>query len=271
MSAKPPPKKLKSEIVHLNQSLHHIERQQHAGIQRAPDSLPVLEAFQEYLARERKRANRRVAAMVVLFALILVAIGTVSIGVVLLLSRDMSNQAMAFTQRTGVLENQLGDLVDTTDESLGGIQERLAALQSGLTTAQQEQLDQQAASGSAASNLTSRIDGYSLSLAALNEELAALRAHNANVQTRLSSITNELAEVAARPIAFPPTPARLGGATVVEPAGMATNGALRLVPMGTTPQHLPVETITLPIVPPGESTPVKWRIPFFKREGRASF
>ena len=144
MPAAPPPKKLKSEIVHLNQSLHHIERQQHAGIQRAPDSLPVLEAFQEYLARERQRANRRLAAMVALFAFILLGLGGVSVGVVLLLADRMSRQAVSFSEQTRSLEGELGALVGTTDDSIAGIQTTLSSLQAGLLTSQQDQQTQQA-------------------------------------------------------------------------------------------------------------------------------
>lgn len=257
-----PPKKLKSEIVHLNQSLHHIERQQHAGIQRAPDSLPVLEAFQEYLARERQRANRRLAAMVALFAFILLGLGGVSVGVVLLLADRMSRQAVSFSEQTRSLEGELGALVGTTDDSIAGIQTTLSSLQAGLLTSQQDQQTQQASRHAVDSNLTTRIDHYAGALTALTGELEALRTHNATVQARLAAITNELAVVAARPAGPPLPPANFDPANRALTEAPSAPSASTTAP--TSDRRLPVESITLPIVPPGETAPVKWRIPYFK-------
>ena len=54
-----PPKALKSPLVHLDHNRKEIETSQFAGIQRAPGSLPVIEAFQGFLDKERKIARRR--------------------------------------------------------------------------------------------------------------------------------------------------------------------------------------------------------------------
>ncbi len=255
MPAAPPPKKLKSEIVYLNQSLQGIERQQHADIQRAPESMPVLEAFQEYLSQERRRSSRRVAAMVTLFAFILMGLGGVSITVVLLLSDRMTKQAVAFSERTGTLKGELGQLVTSTDDSISGIQATLAALQSGLSGAQQAQQDQLVTGSAVASNLTIRIDDYVNAITTLNAELEALRRNNATVQARLTSITNELSAVATRTVTR--LPSASAALTAPVDASVAAGGARS--------RRLPFESITLPIVPPGETTPVNWRIPLFKR------
>ena len=52
MDNESPPKMVKAQLVRLDDSLKQIERRQVAGIQRAPGSLPVLEAFQTFLENE---------------------------------------------------------------------------------------------------------------------------------------------------------------------------------------------------------------------------
>ena len=74
-----PPKTVKAQLVRLDDNLKRIERTQFAGIQRAPGSLPVLEAFQLVLENERRIAQRRLG-IVTAIALLAILLSVVASG-----------------------------------------------------------------------------------------------------------------------------------------------------------------------------------------------
>jgi hypothetical protein len=85
MSDDLPPKMVKAQLVRLDDSLKQIERRQVAGIQRAPGSLPVLEAFQVFLENEQRKARRRM--LMVMTIAFLIIVGAATAGYLLVKSR----------------------------------------------------------------------------------------------------------------------------------------------------------------------------------------
>lgn len=104
-----PPKMVKAQLVRLDDSLKQIERRQVAGIQRAPGSLPVLEAFQAFLENEQRKARRRMLAVTALAVLLLCAAS----GAGFMLVRQQLRQAAADFEAVGSRTDAIAETVDT--------------------------------------------------------------------------------------------------------------------------------------------------------------
>lgn len=140
-----PPKTVKAQLVRLDDNLKQIERKQFAGIQRAPGSLPVLEAFQVFLENERKKAQKKlfiitgIAVFAVLFAV-------VSGGLYIrntLRGADARTDSLAYT--TAELEQSLGNVTgrqQTTEDRLVRTARHLSAQRRSLAE-QAERLEEQ--------------------------------------------------------------------------------------------------------------------------------
>lgn len=182
-----PPKTVKAQLVRLDDNLKQIERKQFAGIQRAPGSLPVLEAFQLFLENERKTSQRRLLVVTTsAIAAILLTVAGAGLYIWHTLQRaDERTDAIAFT--TAELQQSLGSISDrqqTTDERLAQAARHLIAQRRALSE-QTERLSQQQQVAS------SEQAGRDAELMQLREQLLALQAAQDSMQQLLATMGSD--------------------------------------------------------------------------------
>jgi hypothetical protein len=110
-----PPKTVKAQLVRLDDNLRRLERAQFAGVQRAPGSLPVLEAFQLFLENERKHTQRRILCITAgaIFAILLSVIGS---GLYIRYAlRNANSKTDALASTTESLQTSMGELASSQD------------------------------------------------------------------------------------------------------------------------------------------------------------
>ncbi len=145
-----PPKTVKAQLVRLDDNLKQIERKQFAGIQRAPGSLPVLEAFQLFLENERKKAQRKLF-IITAIALFSILFSVVTAGLYIrstLRHADARTDTLAYT--TAALQQSLGSITNRQQTSEDRIlrtarhvaaQRRILAEQSDRFTTERDEME----------------------------------------------------------------------------------------------------------------------------------
>ena len=192
-----PPKTVKAQLVRLDDNLKQIERTQFAGIQRAPGSLPVLEAFQLFLENERKIAQQRLL-MVTAIAIIAILVSVASAGLYIrhtLRNADARTDSLAHT--TAEIQHSLGSISQrqqTAEERLVQAARHLAAQRQTLAEQAAQLSEQQQAV------LNEREERAS--------EVIRLREQVESLLTSQASIQQMLTAAPARPtVLSPPQPA----------------------------------------------------------------
>jgi hypothetical protein len=146
-----PPKTVKAQLVRLDDNLKRIERAQFAGIQRAPGSLPVLEAFQLFLENERKIAQRRLWAVtgISLFSILITVAGAAVYIHHMLRNADARTDELARTATK--IETNIEGLAQRQQTADAILQEtsRTIASQQAALNEQSERISQQQQAASA--------------------------------------------------------------------------------------------------------------------------
>jgi len=257
-----PPKMVKAQLVRLDDSLKQIERRQVAGIQRAPGSLPVLEAFQAFLENEQRKARRRMLSVTAFAVLLLCAVA----GAGFLLVRDQLRQAAAKFQEVGKRTEDIA----ATVESLKHEQDvELLALENRFRDESSQIIAQYSSLLQEQQTLATK---NSSSLETLDERLQRLEKENGSLQERLAALTDDQPAIStpaspdvevvpptvtAPTIAIAPAAeSKVAEATVAvaETAVTApTNPAVNIV------KHPLVYLMT--IVPEGHTSGIRWMLP----------
>ncbi len=265
-----PPKTLKNQLVRLDDNLKQIERKQFAGIQRAPGSLPVLEAFQEFLDNERRKARRRMVALTAVFVAIFILAGAGTATAVYLQMKRMRVDYNAVSARTADLESKLAEEQQTTQSSLTAIEARLGEasktgkdLHDELLAAHSGVADQVKADSARMAEMQAVLDRLADENGALKEDLD-------RVMKDWPSVTRQVAELTTGQPA--PKPER--GAVKPEPktpdvAEASAEKASRDVAVPVVPvvaaappvKEAEPTVFALTLVPPGEKHGIRWRLP----------
>ena len=239
-----PPKAVKAQLVRLDDNLKQLERAQFAGIQRAPGSLPVLEAFQLFLEQERKTARRRILAVAGLSLFLILSSLTGAGFYIHYALRQTGYQTEALAGRTTELaqsieaihtqQRNVDNILSRTELALAAQQLHLEAQERELKEAQElVHTDLQA----------SRVD-----IIALREQLESLLADQTTLRqnqeaTRFPQHADVL--VQAMPDVGPPT---------IGPA----RRRIELPPVAA-PQAVPFTIVT--ISPEGRPDGIRWILP----------
>ncbi len=245
MDVSPPPKRLKNQLVHLDHNLKQIERTRYAGIQRADNALPVLEAFQLFLDGERRRMTRRLT-IVTGTLLLLVAVGAgVAVTAVVLLAGNVEREQADATARLRALSGSIAESTQASGQALERLRTELAGAREALAT-------DQAAWGSSQSNMASVVDGYASSMDTLQALVAELQAKNARLASSVDAMETRWPELSNVVATVRSELAAAQAATAVAPVVGSARGATEAV---TGP------AIGLAIVPEGQVHPIRWRLP----------
>ena len=249
-----PPKTLKTQLVRLDHGLKQIERKQFAGIQRAPGSLPVLEAFQEFLDNERKRSKRRMVALCTFFVLLLLVTAGAGMGVIYWQMQRVASDYDTVKTQTAEIDAKRVAEDEVTRRLLATLESRLGADSQRIIERHGELL---AAHTTTAQQVTQ--DGESL--AAMMAVLDKLAGENEVLKEGLERIAKEQAAIsqARRTQA---ESRMLEDARISASRGHAANAIERpAVEPRTRSKVTDPSTLSLTIVPLGELNGIRWRLP----------
>ncbi len=248
-----PPKTLKTQLVRLDNNLKQIERSHFAGIQRAPGSLPVLEAFQDFLNMERRKARRRMLALSAFFVVLLLTAAGAGTGIVFWQMKCMAVDYDNVTARTKDLNAKLISEDETTRASLAELESRLESENQGLIQRHEKLL-------SAHTTIAEQILQDGTSLTAIQETLDRLASENAALKEDLDRVMKDWPSVSQQVQALEgskPSPAQ---PRVTQPREASVVASTEVAPVLLKPSP-PRSQIALTIVPQGEQHGIRWRLP----------
>ncbi len=236
-----PPKAVKAQLVRLDDSLKQIERTQVAGIQRAPGSLPVLEAFQLFLENERRKAQRKMLAISAL-AVLSILIATAS-GVFFLRSQmqDTASDLQRISSRTDALADALAEAERRGTEELQVLESRFRDESRRIVEQYSALLDEQQGAGK------EDPDQMGAQLETIEERLTRLEAENEHWKSQFSA-RDPMARPAEQPLQE----------TVV-----AANhtGSIANVPVTRTEMAGTGSQLILTLIPDGQQQGIRWMLP----------
>jgi len=253
-----PPKTLKTQLVHLDHNLKQIERSQFAGIQRAPGSLPVLEAFQEFLDKERQKAKKRLMAVTALFTVLIILAAAAGFAVISMQSKRTAADYSAVTKKTAEIESQIKDANAASQSLIDDLESRLSS-----------NSDNQLQLLTAHSNVAAIVSSDSEQIAELQKTIEKLESENNALKTNLGNIIEDWHSVTQRieKIAFvqealvkqkeerdakPDRPKTIRVASVRPPAPAPS-------PKSSS------SSIMMTITPKGNSQGIRWRLPHIEQ------
>jgi hypothetical protein len=261
MNEQLPPKMVKAQLVRLDDNLKQIERRQVAGIQRAPGSLPVLEAFQAFLENEQRKARRRMLAVTAFAALLLCAVAGGGFVLVQQQLRRAAVDVAAVGTRTDAIAATIENLKRDQDAELLELENRFRD-ESSQIIAQYSSLQQ------AQQALAEKFNSDSLET--LEARLLRLEAENETLQSRLASLTSGPIVTAPAEQVSPSAPQdeRLPDAVDTPPGPVTTAEVSTAAVMASVKQTSPAVTVVehsqgylMTIVPEGHSSGIRWMLP----------
>jgi hypothetical protein len=248
-----PPQRLSSELEQLDHGLKRIQRTQHPGLQRAPDSLPVLEAFQGFLEAERRKARARLVTLFVTALLMLLVVASGAVALILRTSGDLQGRVDKYVATSVTLASDVAEAREKSSHAILGFENKLANVQQELEVGLAEAIRL-----SEANDVPLELPAaYHEAMAELKAELRQMRETNTDLAGALQSATNEW-ELAATAASLAYTPVR--------PVHAALTDLPDALPLDDTgnrnvPPPSGTRSMTLFISPPGDASSVKWRLP----------
>jgi hypothetical protein len=193
-----------------------------AGIERTPKSLPVLQAFQEFLEAERRRSLRKMMFLTAFFAVVLIAV--IAAGLFLaveFMGRMRGNMDLAQTDA--------------------------AAARQAASAAGEEA--KSAATSMASETIRLRND--------VEKDLAGFALASSTLEDRLAACTNRMADI-AESVAMIERRLRGNLDEIIAPPHAVQTAPLQTPPASS---NVACTAITLTIAPRDSDRPVRWRIP----------
>jgi len=247
-----PPKNLKSKLTHLDHSLKDIERKQYPGIQRAPGSLPVLEAFQEFLDKERVKAEKRLRMVSTIFMLLMLALIA---GGGILIYLQTSRSAASYEK----LSRQTQQLQAATNRTAAVISGLAKQLESGRAEKEKlkELYDATAAKVSSGAATVKQLRASLNDIAAENREL---RAELEKIERQRELTAGKVQELAALQAALTEKIKEIRAPS----AAPGQQSVAKVMRPAAKPPVKPAENpavIAMLIKPAGSSAGIRWRLP----------
>ncbi len=232
-----PPKNLKNQLVRLDHNLKQIERKHYAGIQRAQGSLPVLEAFQEFLENERRAARRKMQMLSVAYLLLFLAVLGGAGTFVYLQMSSMSEDYSQISSQTDQLASELA----AKTESASAARQSLASRHEQLVTTQ--------------SNTVAQLEKEAERIESLEKTLNQLSSENVALKSDLERAMRDWPEVEAKVDAF------IDQYRVWRTLPGASTAIESSAPLAFAANDMADNSVNLTIVPPGAEHGIRWRLP----------
>lgn len=256
-----------------------------------PESLPVLDAFREFLEAERRRTRRRMQAMAFSFITVLVLVVAGGLAMIHnhlsrisseygVIRKALEEDAALFDHRTAEAVLRVGQTAQKTQQAVDRAEKAARSLRSDL--------DRQSQALSAAEgNFGTQLGMQSNTLGQMHALLAVLQTENATLQNHLQAfqsglptLTDEMEAVRAlisdlrslpvQPVAPVGQPVAPRAATSEDTAGheLTTKGPMETLVSGQAHPPMkaavaadppPTENLSLLIVPHGGKHPARWK------------
>lgn len=240
------------EIVHLDNDLRQIEKRQFGELQKAPDSLPVLEAFQEFLESERRRTRKRMQVLSAVFALILI----VAIGAGVFTFRNqfsnVENEFHALNEKASAFAEKTSENNRATKVALGRLSANLSEMKNTFSSDQVSMLTSQ-------SNIVTKVGTYEKQVSELQQMLDDIENENDDMKKELAKMNKTWLTVSR---VIRNNRNKKANSTRKNEKAETISTPLLAAATGKAP------TIMLTILPPGESHGIKWRLPAILSESQ---
>jgi hypothetical protein len=220
------------------------------------DSLPVLQAFQDFLESERKQARRQIRAVTSFFLLLFLIITGAGAFFGYVYFGKMNNQIALMNNEILFLNGELNQTKSTmsieTKKLLSGLADRTDALSTRIVDG--DVLIKQA-TAKISSSFSNSMTASFVELEQIRDSLAALQKDN-------RSLRQDLATINITPPATSPS-MEMASSSSSYPSETSTSlPAERKVPKPPTSSEL--SPLEIGILAPGSSNAMKWRIPIWE-------
>ena len=214
----PNPTPVNKPVVHPNSDLANTQ-----------ESLPVLQAFQQFLDVERKRTRSRMITLTLVFIVVFILVAAISLTVALTYTRQFTKDFHDMKDQVAVVQQDAQKVNSDTRTALTNFETEASKLQSDMLNISQSTTD-----------IKAQTESYDSALTKLREMVNSLAAQNDSLRTDVARLKN----------ASPNQPQPLYYQSIRE----------------TTRQQLAQpdnnsSTLVMPIVPRGKTNAVAWRIP----------
>jgi len=193
------------------------------------ESLPVLQAFQQFLDIERKRTRSRMITLTLVLVVLFVLVAGISLTVALTYTRQFTKNFRDMKDQVTTVQQDAEKVNSETRNALTNFENEASRLQRDVESVSQSTTE-----------IKARTESYDAALTKLRETVNSLAAQNDSLRT----------DVARLKIAWPSEPQPLHYQSIQQTA--------RQQP---AQQSDSPSTLVMPIVPRGKTNAVAWRIP----------
>lgn len=239
-----PPKVLRNEVMRRDPLAGRpaaLQRRGPMDLSKSPVSLPILEAFQDFLEAERTRTRNRILAMTLFFATVLLAVIGAGVLVGVYFHGRIKDDMAAVQRNVKTLEQLALEEARQTVLSIAAVAAETDRIGTSMTLERETIARIESQLESQTEHDDKVIDGVLNALSALELENVALRKELRSVLDEWGSVTNQYALV-----------------TTMEPLYSLENFAAAEVRTFPMPDY---STLVMSITPPGQSEGVAWRLP----------
>ncbi|MCE9613969.1 MAG: hypothetical protein K8T26_06800 [Lentisphaerae bacterium] len=223
---------------------------------RMAGDFPVLEAFQQFLEQERRRARRHLVVMTSLVGIVLLAVTTLGVYLGTLLHRTVNQDVSKVEAGLQALQVETSRVREETRAQAADVATTAAAWRGELEDKAQAQ--------------AAELERYQSAMAAMNAKVASLEQRNETLLSDMESVrkvvpslttdmglvVNMLEDLKSRPV--PPVAAP--APRPVEPAAVAAPAPVAKAPVATAEPPGPPLTLALQISPRTGATAIPWRL-----------
>lgn len=215
------------------------------GIERTPESLPVLEAFQSFLDAERKKTRKRIMAVSVFFLILIGVASGAAVMAGMLLAKQVKKDVSGMRDEVSAVRSEARKYQQDVEKALSSFTTEAEKLR--------EEVKKETAAGS--SELTSQVSSYNEELAELKTTLqtvenenTVLRGDLTRLQTGFPAFSNDIHRVIQELLGGSrrPPAAEVGPVAVAQPVRKAAG---------------PSQDLIIALTPANSANTVAWCIP----------
>jgi hypothetical protein len=202
------------------------------GLEKKAESLPVLDAFQQFLDVERKRARSRMVTLTLVLIVVFVAVAAISLTVALVYTRQFRKD---FTDMKG----QVSEFQSVSEKVNEDTKNRLQNFDGQIHDF-----------ANTATDVKTRAEQHDLALSKLQDSVTILETQNDMLRTDIVRLKNGFPAVSS---------------SVEDLQKQVAKLSYKSIRQTTEEQKLPPQVssqaLVMPIVPRGKTNAVPWRIP----------
>jgi methyl-accepting chemotaxis protein len=193
------------------------------------ETLPVLQAFQQFLDVERRRTKTRMVTLTLVFIAVFVVVAAMSLAVALTYTRQFRKDFLDMKDQVAVVQQDAQKVNSDTRTALQNFETEASKLQGDIQNISQSTTD-----------IKSQTESYDGALTKLRDAVNSLATQNDSLRTDI---------------------ARLKLASPNEPPALQYQSIQNASQQQLTQSDKGPSTIVVPIMPRGKTNAVAWRVP----------